>query len=99
MADKNVTVLARIKAKEGMEERLMQESMSLIAPTRSELGCISYNLHQADDDRAIFIFYENWVSKKDLEKHLEMPYMKTWFEKTNELATGAPEITMLEMIA
>lgn len=100
MAYNKVTVFARIKAKEGMEERLRQESLSLVAPTRSESGCINYNLHQAaDDSKLLFVFYETWESRKDLEMHLEMPYVKAWFEKTNELAAGPPEIMLLEMIS
>lgn len=99
MTSKKVTILAQIKAKKGMEEKLRQQSLALVAPTRSEPGCINYELHQGDNDKSLLIFYESWVSKKDLEKHLEMPYMKDWFEKAKTLATGSPEITWLEIIS
>ena len=99
MADKKVTVLARIKAKNGMEDRVRQELLSLVAPTRSESGCINYDLHQAIDDKSLFLFYENWVSKDDLDKHLEMPYLKAFMEKAEDILTEPVEITLWEMIS
>ena len=98
MADKKVTVVARIRAKEGMEEKVKQELMSLVGPTRSEKGCINYDLHQSTEDKSLFMFYENWVSKKDLDEHLAMPYMKSHLEKVKELLAGPPEMTLWEKI-
>jgi len=98
MASKRVTVIARIKAKEGMEEKVRQELMALVRPTRSEAGCINYDLHQSMDNKCLFLFYENWVSKDDLDRHLEMPYLKAWREKAKDLLEEPTEITLWEMI-
>jgi quinol monooxygenase YgiN len=38
MADGKVTVIARIKAKPGLEETVKKEVMNLVSPTRSEAG-------------------------------------------------------------
>ena len=99
MAEKKVTVVARLKAKEGMEEKVRQELMSLVGLTRSEKGCISYDVHQSVENKSLFMFYENWVSKKDLDKHLEMPYMKSHFKKAGEILDGPGEITLWEKIS
>jgi len=99
MADKKVTVVARIKTKKGMDESVKQELMALVAPTRSEKGCIHYDLHRSIDDRSVFMLYENWVSKEDLDKHLAMPYMKSHMEKARETLDGPAEITLWEKIS
>ena len=99
MTSKKVTILAQIKAKKGMEEELKQESLALVAPSRSELGCINYDLHQVESDKSLLIFYESWVSKEDFEKHQDMPYLKDWYEKVKTLSTGSPEVTWLEIIS
>jgi quinol monooxygenase YgiN len=91
--------LARIKAKHGTGERVKQELMSLGGPTRSEKGCIHYDLHQSVEDKSLFMFYENWVSKSDLDNHLAMPYMKSHFEKASEILAESPEITLWEKIS
>jgi quinol monooxygenase YgiN len=99
MADKKVTVVARIRAKKGMEEKVKQELLALVGPTRSEKGCINYDLHQSVENKSLFMFYENWVSKSDLDKHLEMPYMKSHMEKAGEIFAEPGEITLWERIS
>ncbi|MBW1856287.1 MAG: antibiotic biosynthesis monooxygenase [Deltaproteobacteria bacterium] len=55
-----VTVIAQIKTKEGMEEKVGKELLKLVVPTRSEQGCIVYNLHQSAESKSLFMFYECW---------------------------------------
>ncbi len=99
MAGKRVTVLARIKAKAGKEGKVRNELMALVDPTRSEAGCINYDLHQSRGDKTLFLFYENWVSTEDLDKHLEMPHLKSWRERSKDLLEEPTEITLWEMIS
>jgi quinol monooxygenase YgiN len=80
-----LTVLARIKAKAGREEEVLREIMSLIEPTRSEDGCITYDLHRAQDDPALFCLYENWRSRRDLDVHLATPYLQAFLGKAPDL--------------
>jgi len=80
-----LTVLARIKAKAGREEEVLREIMSLIEPTRSEDGCITYDLHRAQDDPALFCLYENWRSRRDLDEHLATPYLQAFLGKAPDL--------------
>lgn len=100
MADEDrVTVVARIKAREGMEEQLREETEALVQPTRSEEGCLNYDLHQGTEDPSVLVFYENWRSQQDLDEHLEQPYLKEWLEKTEDLAEGEVEIMVLQMVS
>ncbi len=99
MEHKTVTVLALVRAKEGIEETVRQELFSLVKPTRSEPGCISYNLHRAVDDKSLFMFYENWKSQEDLDKHREMPHLKAFSAKIDNLLAKPIEITLFEMIS
>jgi quinol monooxygenase YgiN len=45
------------------------------------------------------MFYENWVSKKDLDEHLEMPYLRAFKAKAAELLAEPLDITLWEMIS
>ena len=85
MSEQKLTVLARIRAKTGKEEEVLREIMSLIEPTRSEEGCISYDLHRAQDDPALFCLYENWRSRRDLDEHLATPYLQAFLGKAPDL--------------
>jgi quinol monooxygenase YgiN len=99
MADRKITVLARIKAKAGMEERVKRELLALVAPSRSEEACLDYDLHQSVDDKSLFMFYENWTSKGALDKHLEMPYLDAFDEKVEGMLAEPVEISLWEMIS
>lgn len=98
MATSKVTVIARVKSKVSMEERVKQELLKLLAPTRSERGCINYDLHQAVNDKSLFLFHENWESEDDLKKHLESPHVKNCHKQISELIAEPIEITLCEQI-
>lgn len=98
MDGNKLTVVARVKAKAGKEEAVKKELMALIGPTRSEPGCINYDLHQAADDPGTFMFYENWKSKEDLDKHLERPHFKTWIAKAEDLLDGPSDVSLWQAI-
>ena len=99
MADGKVTVVATFKAKVGMEDTAKDALMALIAPTRAESGCINYDLHQSSDDPSIFMLYENWISKKDLDDHLTMPHLKDLLGKADDIFKEPVDIALWQMIS
>ncbi|AJE03103.1 putative quinol monooxygenase [Geobacter pickeringii] len=98
MADAKVTVIARARAKAGLEEQLRQEITALIAPTRAEPGCINYDLHQSASDPALFMLHENWVSMHALEEHLAMPYLEAFKAKAPDLLAEPLDLSFWTMI-
>lgn len=85
MHDKTHTVLAIFHAKPGKEQALEELLSSLIEPTRSEEGCINYDLHKCLDDPGKFMFYENWINQEAHAKHLTTPHIQQWRAKKDEL--------------
>ncbi|MGD6818575.1 putative quinol monooxygenase [Metabacillus sp. 84] len=75
-----ITINAIMKAKPGMEENLFKEMKKVIAPSRAEEGCISYDLHRSKDDPAIFVFYENWKDQKAVDAHIASDHYKAYRE-------------------
>ncbi len=98
MPKNRVTVVARIKARPGMEEEVRKELLALVAPTTREKWCINYDLHQAEGDKARFMFYENWCSREDLDEHLEKPHLVSFLDKADRLLAEPVEISLWEMI-
>jgi quinol monooxygenase YgiN len=95
---KKITVLARIRAKEGMEEQVKQELLALVKPTRAEEGCINYHLHQVVDDKTLFVFHENWRSGEDLDKHVATAHFQAFAAKAGDLLGEPVDITLMEEI-
>jgi quinol monooxygenase YgiN len=86
-----LTVIARIKAKPGMEKRIQQDILGLLAPTRSEKGCITFDLFIDIKDPTVFMLYENWENQAAIDAHFEQPYVKKVLQ--------AYEVTLAEPIA
>ena len=99
MNGKTLTVVARVKAKPGKEAEMRKELLSLVAPSRRDPGCISYDVHQALDNPAMFFFYENWASKALLDQHLHKEDLQAVLARVGLLAAEPPEITLWEKLA
>ncbi len=99
MEGKKVTVVARFKAKAGLEEKVKEGLLGMVKPTRAEAGCINYDLHQAFDDKTVFVFYENWKSKEDLDEHLKTAHFQAFLVRANELLAEPTEIILMDMIS
>jgi quinol monooxygenase YgiN len=99
MPENTVTVVALFVAKPGKEEAVRRAIEAVIAPTRAESGCINYDLHQSTEDPSIFMLYENWKSKKELDEHLAMPYLKELLAKADDLLAKPIDINLYRMIS
>ena len=97
--DNRIAVVARFKAMEGMDLKLKELLLTLIEPSRSDEGCISYDLHQAINDPTLFIFYETWQSKEYLDKHSATSHVQHFRSKAKELFAEPPQVSLLVKIS
>lgn len=81
-----------------MQVQVKEALQSLIDPTRSEEGCISYTLHQDCDDDKVFMFYENWASKEALDLHLQTPHLQGLVARADELFAAPLDIKFYEIL-
>jgi len=73
-----LNVVAKIVAKKESIESVKNEMLKLIEPTRKEQGCIEYNLHQDNEEPAVFVFYETWESRACLDNHMSTDHYKNY---------------------
>ena len=95
---KQITVIARLKAKPGAERRLEELVKSLIEPTRAVSGCLVYDLHRDLEDPAVYYFYENWRSEADLDRHFKTPHLTRAMEIAPEILAEPLELIRLEKL-
>ncbi|MBP9865421.1 MAG: antibiotic biosynthesis monooxygenase [Candidatus Omnitrophica bacterium] len=94
-----LTVIAVIEAKRGCESRVKQALLGLIPATREEKGCVDYELHVQKNRKGSFLFYENWLTKSHLDKHLAMPHLKAFGEATQGLLAKPVSISLWRRFA
>ena len=58
------TLIAYLYAKPEKREELLKILHSFVKPSRAEPACVDYHLHVSNNDPNLFIFYENWRTRK-----------------------------------
>ena len=96
---KQITVIARLRAKPETAEQLKELAMSLVNPTRAEAGCLNYDLHRDLEDPNTFYFYENWRSQADLDAHFTTPHIARALAAAPEILAEPMELLRLEMLS
>jgi quinol monooxygenase YgiN len=94
-----VTVIARLKAKPGMEAKVREVLLNMVRETHKEPGCLNYDLHVSSDDPLVFLFHENWESKEALEKHNQTPHLLNLKAIGPELFSEPSEVKLYELIS
>lgn len=79
-----LTIVARIEAKPDQAEFVKSELLKVIPPTRAEAGCLQYDLHQDNDNPAVFLFYENWENRDLWQDHMSSAHLKAYKEAAGE---------------
>jgi quinol monooxygenase YgiN len=62
--DAVITAIGIARAKPGQEEELGLRMAALIAPTRTEAGCIAQDLYRSIDDPSVWMLLEQWRSHR-----------------------------------
>jgi len=98
MNSKTLKVIAKINAIPGKESILQEVLIKLIEPTRNEPGCISYILLNNITDQGEFTFFEEWITEKDLDSHMQSPHFKKAVNNLNGLISSDPDIKQYHSI-
>jgi quinol monooxygenase YgiN len=90
--DSEVTVVAIMTAARGKHEELAAELAALVGPTRTEPGCLQYDLSVEIEAPERFIFTERWRSERDLARHRTEAHLLAFRERATELLAGPLEV-------
>lgn len=94
MANQKLTIVAKILAKEEKRELVKTELLKLIDITRAEEGCINYDLHQDNENKNLFLFFENWETRDLWQKHMGKSHLADYMKATEG---GIVEFSLNEM--
>ena len=91
-----VTIIARAKAKPGLEEEMERALRENAATSRCEGGCVSYSVLRGDD--GTFMTVERWETREHADSHLTTPHVQTLLHTIAPLLDGPPEISVMREI-
>jgi quinol monooxygenase YgiN len=91
-----VTLIAKIKAKQGSEKDLEAAFRDMIKKVRAaEPGCQAYVLHKSNDDPTQFVWYEIYQDQAAFDNHRKTDHMKEMGTRIKDLLDGRPQVEML----
>lgn len=99
MSKTTIKVVARVIALSNKVEEVELVLMSLIEPTRQEVGCITYELFQNYADLTDFTFVEEWESQALLNTHLASVHIAQAQSQLQGLIATAPDIRIYQQLA
>ena len=95
---KTIRVVARIKSQPNTIDETRAVLLGLIDPTRSEAGCIRYELLQNNSDPTDFTFVEEWQSDDALNQHLASAHLAAASIKASALLAEPPDIRRYSLV-
>ena len=94
-----VKVIARISSKPDAAAQVRQILIDLVAPSRKEPGCLSYELFQDDENPVEFITVEQWSDSSAVAAHMATPHVGAAIAKAGSLLASAPVIHSFTQLA
>ncbi len=93
------TLIGTVVVKDETREELRRILADQVASTRAEAGCVNYDFHVDAKDPNVFVSYENWKSRADLDVHLKIPHLQPLFGRLEQLLAQPVEMRFLTMIS
>jgi quinol monooxygenase YgiN len=93
------TLIAYLHAKPKKRDELLQVLQSFFKPSRAEPACVDYHLHVSNDDPNLFVFYENWRTREELDQHLQTPILTSFWSRRLDLLQKDVEIQFITMLS
>lgn len=90
-------LIAKFKAKPEYIDEFINLSEGMLEPSRSEDGCIHYELLQNPYNSVLFTFYEKWKSPEDLQEHFQKHYFQEFVNNVAKLIDGDGDVRTFEV--
>lgn len=94
MSGNPIMIVAKFTARAGKSQELQQVLRRGVEPSRSEAGCLHYDLYRSLDDEHVFLFHETWQDQAAIDAHGQQPHFITLMAEAEQLWQQPPEIIL-----
>lgn len=88
LTEHHIVLVAGLRARPGREKVLQDLLGKMLGPTRSEAGCLTWDLHQSVVDPELFFVYQVWQDETSLEKHARLDHVTAFKNAAPEILEG-----------
>jgi len=89
-----VTIIAKSIVKVGMKDNFKKVAAELIASSRKEEGCISYNLYEDINNKNVLTFIEEWKDEDTIKLHNKSEHFTRIVPELAKYREEKPEINL-----
>ena len=93
-----IDVVALLKAKPGSEDVVGSTLAGLAVSSRTDGGCISYDVFASEVEPGTFVTIEQWESQADLDAHMASPHLSEALAEAGQHLAGPPAIHTLRPV-
>jgi len=93
-----IAVIAKIKAKEGKAEEIVQLFKEIIPQVRQEEGTLFYTLNRDPSNPNLLVVIERYRDRDALKVHSKTPYFLEMSRKMGPFLEGGLELSVLDEI-
>ena len=80
-----LVLVANIRAHSGKSAALKIALEALLVPTRAEVGCLQYDLHQDNKTPEAFVYFERWTDYDVWQDHMKTDHINAFLDVTKDL--------------
>ena len=99
MNGEKIVLFARLKVKIEAVEKAKHVALAIVAASRSETGCISYDFHQAIDDESVFLWHETWESREAINAHADSKHFREFSAAIEDITEEPLQVTLTKMVS
>lgn len=93
-----INVMARIVARPEGAAAVEKALAQLVEHTRSEPGCLSYELYRCADTPGEFQTIEQWRDSAAADAHMSTPHVAAAIAQAGPLLASPPQINRYELV-
>jgi quinol monooxygenase YgiN len=93
-----LTLVATFQARPETREELARRLREMVPLTRTEPGCLSYDLHVDREDENRFVFLETWADMAAWDVHMDTPHVRALVTDSQHLATNGIHLVKLRRL-
>jgi len=93
-----IRIMARLAARGGCEEKLQAVLVELALASRSEAGCLGYELFHNQDAACEFVTVESWTDQAAADGHLATAQVARAIERAGALLAQPPLIHRFQQL-
>jgi quinol monooxygenase YgiN len=92
-----LVLAAKCSGKPERRNDILRLAAQVTAPSKSEAGCIAYDVHERVSGNNEFLFFEEWVDQAALDFHFQTPHFQEFIKELATCLQGPPSIRVYEV--